>query len=133
MKEGWNELKELFESKRSFEEDFELENGRYISHCLGCDKDFVGHECRNMCKLCSEERLKQLRENERIAADMEKQSLIKEEFYGLSSGDIVEHVSGGGLYVITADLGKHKLCSETIDIYNPLEWRLISKQSITIS
>lgn len=37
---------------RSWEEDFDGENGRYISKCCICKKDFVGRKRRVSCKQC---------------------------------------------------------------------------------
>jgi len=48
-------LKALYESKRSWKEDLELENGQYTCHCLECGKDFIGHKLRLICRECAKQ------------------------------------------------------------------------------
>jgi len=38
--------------KRSWREDFDHENGRYMSKCCVCDNNFIGHKRRVICKQC---------------------------------------------------------------------------------
>ena len=40
---------------RDWAEDFEHENGRYLCLCCECDRPFVGHKRRVVCKKCSEQ------------------------------------------------------------------------------
>lgn len=42
-----NEMEE-----RSWKEDFNQENGRYLSRCCVCENEFVGHKRRVVCKQC---------------------------------------------------------------------------------
>jgi len=37
---------------RDWEEDFELENGHYFNICCKCEKEFIGHKKRVICKIC---------------------------------------------------------------------------------
>lgn len=45
--------KEMEASGRSFPEGAPHENGSYICECHACDRYFVGHKRRRICKLCS--------------------------------------------------------------------------------
>lgn len=45
-----NEHEDLM--KRSFEEDFHLENGEYCNTCVVCGANFIGYKRRVVCKLC---------------------------------------------------------------------------------
>lgn len=40
--------------KRSYSEDFALENGNYMNTCIECKNKFFGHKRRVMCKVCFE-------------------------------------------------------------------------------
>ena len=40
-------------SKRDWPEDFDMENGNYLSRCYGCDKTFFGYKRRIECKVCA--------------------------------------------------------------------------------
>ena len=45
-------LFETEESGRNWTEDFTHENGNYNNTCMYCDKNFIGHKRRIVCKLC---------------------------------------------------------------------------------
>ena len=38
--------------ERDWEEDFPLENGQYMNHCVYCNETFIGYKRRLVCKLC---------------------------------------------------------------------------------
>jgi len=42
----------LYESDRSFKEDYDHENGQYINVCMYCKNQFMGHKRRVCCKEC---------------------------------------------------------------------------------
>jgi len=48
--DGKEELNEY--KLRSWEEDFDGENGRYTNECCVCKKEFIGHKRRVSCKQC---------------------------------------------------------------------------------
>ncbi len=48
----------LLESERSWKEDFHLENGPYICHCVQCNNMFMGYKRRIVCKTCALENSK---------------------------------------------------------------------------
>lgn len=50
--EGVSNLWDTYESERSFKEDYEHENGQYINICSYCEKEFMGHKRRVVCKSC---------------------------------------------------------------------------------
>lgn len=41
-------------SERNWDEDFEHENGKYHCLCTKCDRTFLGHKRRSVCKICSQ-------------------------------------------------------------------------------
>lgn len=38
-----------------WEEDRDLENGNYMGRCLSCERQFIGHKDRWLCKTCDTE------------------------------------------------------------------------------
>jgi len=42
---------------RDWEEDFTHENGNYQMNCLICEKSFIGHKRRIVCKKCTKENI----------------------------------------------------------------------------
>ena len=42
----------LNSSPHSYQEDFQYENGQYMSYCCICGEVFLGHKRRMVCKLC---------------------------------------------------------------------------------
>lgn len=46
-------FQKLYSSKRSFQEDYHLENGNYINICCRCNHEFLGYKRRVLCKICS--------------------------------------------------------------------------------
>jgi hypothetical protein len=47
-------IAELFESPKSFQEDYELENGQYTNSCIKCSSKFIGYKRRVICKECGQ-------------------------------------------------------------------------------
>ncbi len=43
-----------FDSPLNWKEDFKHENGNYTCKCYQCDRYFIGHKRRPMCKECSD-------------------------------------------------------------------------------
>lgn len=43
----------LFDNPRSWPEDFDGENGRYLNSCAGCKREFIGNKHRISCKECA--------------------------------------------------------------------------------
>jgi hypothetical protein len=41
--------------RRNWEEDYILENGKYLNQCLNCQSVVYGHKRRMICKLCENE------------------------------------------------------------------------------
>lgn len=39
-------------AERNWPEDFNHENGQYFNRCIECDKEFMGHKRRMVCKKC---------------------------------------------------------------------------------
>jgi hypothetical protein len=52
-------LVNFLEDPRSFSEDFEHENGKYLNRCISCNELFLGLKRRVVCKLCSEPKVLQ--------------------------------------------------------------------------
>lgn len=52
VKEDKEVLLPEFNSPRNWTEDYELENGKYICHCIRCNKSFFGYKRRLICKEC---------------------------------------------------------------------------------
>ena len=50
--EGWKLLKDSTQDERSWSEDFIYENGNYFNTCCRCDRTFMGHKRRPICKVC---------------------------------------------------------------------------------
>lgn len=44
--------RDLEESPRSWPEDYSDENGQYIQTCLNCNRQFMGHKRRVVCREC---------------------------------------------------------------------------------
>jgi hypothetical protein len=38
---------------KNWDEDYELENGKYFNTCVFCKDTFVGHKRRFVCKKCA--------------------------------------------------------------------------------
>lgn len=45
-------LIELHDSKHSFKEDYDHENGQYVNKCIECYNHFMGNKRRVWCKIC---------------------------------------------------------------------------------
>lgn len=45
----------IYDSPRSWPEDYGLENGRYVNTCKTCSLFFAGHKRRVDCKTCAPE------------------------------------------------------------------------------
>jgi len=46
--------KDIFkDNERNWEEDFKYENGNYMNRCIVCNRMFLGHKRRCVCKLCA--------------------------------------------------------------------------------
>ena len=52
---------EIPKTERDWTEDFHLENGNYLNKCIQCNEMFAGHKRRNICKLCSNDFLKEVK------------------------------------------------------------------------
>jgi hypothetical protein len=61
MNQTYEQLKA---SPRSFQEDYELENGNYLRNCVCCGEDFIGYKRRVTCKICQIPRTTELTEKE---------------------------------------------------------------------
>jgi len=57
--------------------------------------------------------------------------MSKDEFNSLRPGEQVEHLSGSGPYIVTANYGDRVTAVKTVDITNPCEWRIISSRTIS--
>ena len=40
-------------TERDWVEDFKYENGQYQCDCIYCNKIFIGHKRKNICKKCA--------------------------------------------------------------------------------
>lgn len=43
---------------RNWQEDFDLRNGKYFCRCRDCERTFIGHKSRFVCKECFSEKPK---------------------------------------------------------------------------
>jgi hypothetical protein len=50
---GWKLIKLASVDERSYPEDADHENGNYFCECLECQRQFVGHKRRQVCKVCA--------------------------------------------------------------------------------
>ena len=50
---GWKLLKDSTFDERSWHEDKEQENGNYSCECVQCQRQFVGHKRRHICRMCA--------------------------------------------------------------------------------
>ena len=41
------------ETQRNWTEDYNQENGQYLNKCCLCEKQFIGHKRRPVCKECA--------------------------------------------------------------------------------
>ena len=58
-------LKKLMDSHKSWQQDYELENGQYMNNCIYCKSIFIGHKRRIICKECyTEKEIEQNQEHE---------------------------------------------------------------------
>lgn len=55
----------IIDSPKSWTEDFDHENGKYICNCISCEDMFIGYKRRVICKECASlslnEKLKEMR------------------------------------------------------------------------
>lgn len=64
---------------RSFQEDFQHENGQYFCECSSCKQRFMGHKRRHTCKVCETEHkewLESLNPRQRAIYDAERDHAI---------------------------------------------------------
>ena len=55
--------------------------------------------------------------------------MTEQEFKDLKEGDVVTHVAGSPVYMITGDYGSRKIATRTIDLTNPSEWKRVNNDS----
>lgn len=48
-------LVDIFQSEKSFQEDYQHENGQYLNTCMVCQSTFAGYKRRVVCKVCTNE------------------------------------------------------------------------------
>ena len=51
--EGWRLVKLATMEDRSWPEDYSHENGHYFNTCCNCQRQFMGHKRRVVCKVCA--------------------------------------------------------------------------------
>ncbi|HEY9764608.1 MAG TPA: hypothetical protein V6D07_18925 [Trichocoleus sp.] len=51
----------------------------------------------------------------------------REEFKSLGPGDIVEGLSSGETYIVSANYGDRVTAVKTVDLTNPSEWKVVLK------
>ena len=55
---------------------------------------------------------------------MERQAIDLE---NLQPGDTVEHISTKQIYIVTANYWNRVTAVQTVDVTNPVEWKIVSK------
>jgi hypothetical protein len=61
-------LESLYNSDRSFPEDYKLENGNYMCICIYCKLQFIGYKRKFVCKKCEKLMIGNIHENNDVQA-----------------------------------------------------------------
>lgn len=124
------------EDKRSWLEDLKHENGNYECICRNCNKTFIGHKRRQICKICSRDGI-EIGDIFYSNESFKDYEVVKE--YVWSDGNIsfyLAHFEGSSSDIkclITRDIRKRfsKTYSEAVSAhYDKLKWELEVFESV---
>lgn len=54
-------------------------------------------------------------------------AMDSDDLENLQPGDTVEHISTEQIYIVTANYWNRATAVQTVDITNPVEWKIVSK------